>query len=464
MYAFGHNSFFHLSLISPSISKDTGMKAPPIAAKVVNEVIDAFGIHPAGKATIRELVKIVNDIEGITGEEFIRMEMGVPGLEPTFVGIEAEMIALRKGVASEYPNIEGIKPLKEEAARFIKMFLNVDVEPSHCVPTVGSMMGGMAAFMVVNRSDQERTGTLFLDPGFPVQKQQCLVLGHSFGSFDLYDFRGDKLEAKIEEEINKGQYSSILYSNPNNPSWICLKDEELRIIGKISRKYDLTVIEDLAYFGMDFRKDLSVPGAPPFQDTVARYTDNYLLLVSSSKAFSYAGQRIGMMIIAPELFDRKYPDLKRYYTSEKFGHAMIYGALYSLSSGASHTAQYALAAIFQAVNDGSYNYITEVREYGKKAAIMKALFKKYGFRIVYDMDLDEPVADGFYFTLSYPGFEGSQLVEELLYYGISAISLGITGSSRTEGLRACVSQVRRDQFEILEDRLQCFSENHPIPE
>lgn len=439
------------------------MKLTPIKAEVVNEVIDAFGIHPAGRSTIRELVKIVNDIENITGEKFIRMEMGVPGLDPTFVGVEAEMIALRQGVASQYPNIEGIKPLKEAAAEFIRLFMDVDVDPGHCVPTVGSMMGGMASFMVVNRSDKKRTGTLFLDPGFPVQKQQCLVLGHEFGSFDLYDFRGDKLKAKMEEEIEKGSYSSLLYSNPNNPSWICLNEQELKVIGEISMKYDITVIEDLAYFGMDFRKDLSQPGQPPYQPTVAKYTDNYILLVSSSKAFSYAGQRIGMMVIAPELFERKYPDLKRYYSSEKFGHAMIYGALYALSAGASHTGQYALAAIFEAVNSGSYNYIEEVREYGKKAVIMKAMFQKYGFRIVYDMDLDEPIADGFYFTLSYPGFEGPQLVEKLLYYGISAISLEITGSSRSEGLRACVSQVKRDQFPVLEERLKRFNEDHPIP-
>lgn len=440
------------------------MKSTPISSKVVDEVIDAFGIRPAGKASIRELVKIVNDIEGITGEEYIRMEMGVPGLDPTFVGTEAEMIALRMGVASKYPNIEGIAPLKDEAARFVKMFLDIDVEPMHCVPTVGSMMGGMASFMVINRSDKNRTGTLFLDPGFPVQKQQCLVLGHQFGSFDLYDYRGEKLKEKMTEEIEKGHYSSILYSNPNNPSWICLNEEELKIIGEISMKYDVTVIEDLAYFGMDFRTDLSQPGVPPFQPTVAKYTDNYLLLVSSSKAFSYAGQRIGMMFISPGLYDRKYPDLKRYYSSEKFGHAMIYGALYALSAGASHTAQYALAAIFKAVNNGSYNYIQEVREYGAKASIMKALFQKYGFKIVYDKDLDKALADGFYFTLSYPGFEGPQLVEELLYYGISAISLGITGSTRTEGLRACVSQVRREQFKHLEERLSQFHLDHPIPE
>ncbi len=440
------------------------MKATPIDAAIVERVIADFGIDSAGHASIRELVRIVNDIEAVTGQEFIRMEMGVPGLDPTFVGTEAEMIALRKGVASLYPNIEGIAPLKKEAARFVKLFLDVDVEPVHCVPTVGSMMGAMASFMVVNRSDHNRTGTLFLDPGFPVQKQQCRVLGHDYGSFDLYDYRGDKLGAKVEEELEKGHYSSILYSNPNNPSWICLTEDELKIIAEVAKAHDVSVIEDLAYFGMDFRKDISRPGEAPFQSTVAKYTDNYLLLISSSKAFSYAGQRIGMLIMSPALYERRYPDLRRYYTSDKFGHAMVFGALYSLSSGASHTAQYALAAIFEAVNNGSYNYLEEVRVYGKKAKVMKKLFKQYGFRIVYEKDMDSDIADGFYFTLSYPGFDGPSLVEELIYYGISAISLGITGSSRTEGLRACVSQVREDQFPVLEERLKHFSLAHPVPE
>jgi aspartate/methionine/tyrosine aminotransferase len=294
-----------------------------------------------------------------------------------------------------------------------------------------------------------------------VQKQQCLVLGHNYQSFDLYDYRGEKLRDKLESYLKTGKISSILYSNPNNPSWVCLKDFELRIIAEMADKYDVVVIEDLAYFGMDFRDDISVPGKPPYQPTVAKYTDNYLLLVSSSKVFSYAGQRVGMMIISDKLFNRRYPDLKRYYTSEIFSRAMIYGALYALSAGTSHSAQYALTAIYKAVNDGEYNFIDDVRDYEEKASTMKQMFKNYGFNIVYDKDIDKPIADGFYFTISYPGIEGPELLEEFLYYGISAISLAITGSSRTEGLRACVSQVNRDQFKDLEQRLKAFQENHP---
>ncbi len=435
-------------------------KNTPIDSQVVQRLVMESGLPEIGKGTIREIVRLVNRIEETTGEKFVRMEMGVPGLPPAQAGVEAEIEALRKGVASKYPMIEGVKELKEEISRFVKLFLNLDVNPEGCIPTVGSMMGSMAAFLVANRNNKSKEGTLFIDPGFPVQKQQVKVLGHEYCSFDIYKYRGNKLRAKLLSYLKTGKVSSILYSNPNNPSWICFTDEELKIIGELATEYDVVVIEDLAYFGMDFRKDFSRPGKTPYQPTVANYTDNYLLLISSSKAFSYAGQRVGMMVVADKLFSRKYPDLKRFYTSDGFGYSIIYGALYALSAGVCHSAQYGLTGILKEVNEGRYNYRDDVLEYGERAKVMKKLFTGNGFSIVYDMDMDEPIADGFYFTFSYPGFSGVDLIEELLYYGISAISLDITGSERHEGVRACVSQVQKSQFKILEHRLKVFNQDH----
>jgi aspartate/methionine/tyrosine aminotransferase len=243
---------------------------------------------------------------------------------------------------------------------------------------------------------------------------------------------------------------------------MCLTEEELEIIGTLSAKYDVIVIEDLAYFGMDFRKDYSRPGIPPHQPTIAKYTEDYILLISSSKIYSYAGQRIGMMAISDHLFTRKYPDLLRFYSSENFGHAIVFGALYGLSAGVPHSVQYGLAALLKAVNEGKYNFVENVKDYGEKAKIMKRLFTENGFIIPYDTDLDEPVADGFYFTISYPGMASGELIENLIYYGISAISLDITGSKRKDGLRACVSHVDRVQFNDLENRLKRFNEDHSL--
>ncbi len=440
------------------------MNDTPINYEIVKSNIEESNLGNLSKATIREIKKLIDEIEKTTGEKYIRMEMGIPGLPPAKVGVDAEITALKKGVASKYPDIQGIPELKKESSRFVKLFLNVDVDPEGCIPTVGSMQGSFAAFIILSRMYEKKNTVLFLDPGFPVHKQQLKVLGQKCETFDVYDYRADKLRAKLEEVLSKGNISSVLYSNPNNPSWICFTEDELKIIAEAADKYNVVVLEDLAYVGMDFRKDLYTPGRPPYQATVARYTDNYILFISSSKAFSYAGQRIGIMVISDKLFNRKCPDLNKYYSSDKFGYAMIFGTIYPLSAGVTHSAQHALTAMYKSANDGEFNFVDIVKEYGEKAKVMKKLFTDNGFYIVYKTDVDEPIADGFYFTIAYPGLTGEELMNELIYYGVSSISLAITGSERTEGIRACVSSVQRDQFPDLEYRLKKFYENHPVKE
>ena len=253
----------------------------------------------------------------------------------------------------------------------------------------------------------------------------------------------------------------MVYSNPNNPAWFCLQEQELKIIGEAATRYDVIVLEDLAYFAMDFRKELGIPFQPPYQPTVARYTDNYILHISGSKAFSYAGQRIAIAAISNKLYHRAYAGLTKRYGGGTFGTVYIHRVLYALSSGTSHSAQYALAAMFKAASDGVFDFISQVKEYGRRAQRMKQIFTKYGFEIVYDCDLDEPIADGFYFTIRYPGMAGGDLMKELIYYGISAISLSTTGSNQ-QGLRACTSFIKDHQYALLEERLKLFNENHPL--
>ena len=428
---------------------------PVMPIEVVDNILNKHYNPDLGEATIREIVSIVNEIEEETGKKFIRMEMGVPGLPPSRVGIEAEIEALKRGVAARYPMLDGIKVLKENASRFVKAFIDVDISPGGCVPTVGSMQGAFLNFTVCGKIDKKRDTFLFIDPGFPVQKQQLMILGYKYEAFDVYHYRGEKLKDELESFLKKGNISAVIYSNPNNPTWVCLTDEELQMIGEVANKYDVIVIEDLAYFAMDFRKDMSKPFEPPFQPSVAKYTDNYVLLISSSKVFSYAGQRIGMMCVSDKLYNRYYPDLDERFGIGEYGRVLVNRILYGLSSGVSHSSQYALAAIYEKAVKGEFNILEDVREYEKRARIMKRLFRDNGFNIVYDKDIDEPVADGFYFTLGFPGMTGGELLRNLLYFGISAIGLHITGS-RMEGIRACVSQTSDERFPELEKRLKAF--------
>ncbi len=274
----------------------------PIDRQTVDSLIAKAGIQDFAHATIREVKQVAAAAEKASGVEFIKMEMGIPGLPAARVGVEAQLKALSNGIANLYPDIQGLPELKQQASRFVKAFINVDISPEGCVPVCGSMQGTFASFLTCSQADKRRNTVLFIDPGFPVQKMQLQVQGVAYETFDVYDYRGDKLRPKLESYLEKGNICAIVYSNPNNPSWVCLTDDELRTIGELATQYDAIVMEDLAYFAMDFRQDMSRPFEPPYQPSVAHYTDNYILLISGSKAFSYAGERIGVTCIGDKLF------------------------------------------------------------------------------------------------------------------------------------------------------------------
>ena len=432
------------------------MKETPIKKEIVDSLIQQLGIQDFAKATIREVKQVAAMAEEKSGIEYIKLEMGIPGLPAAKVGVEAQVKALQNGVASQYPDMQGIPTLKEQASRFVKAFIGIDIAPEGCIPVSGSMQGTFASFLICSQSDRTKDTVLFIDPGFPVQKLQLQVQGVKYKTFDVYDFRGDKLHDKVESYLREGNICAIVYSNPNNPAWICLTEDELQTIGKLATQYDAVVVEDLAYFAMDFRQDLSVPFQPPYQPTVARYTDNCMLLISGSKAFSYAGERIGVVCISDKLYHRHYPDLSVRYEGVPFGLVFSTRMLYALTAGTSHSAQHALAEMFRAACDGEYCFRNEVKVYGERAHRLKEIFLRHGFHIVYDRDLDRPVADGFYFTIGYPGMTSGELAQELMYYGVSAICLITTGSHQ-EGLRVCTSFVKDHQYTQLDERMAIFA-------
>ena len=431
----------------------------PINKDIVDGLIAQLGIQDFAKATIREVKQVAAMAEKESGIEFIKMEMGIPGLPAAQVGVDAQIKSLKDGIAHSYPDIQGYPELKKQASRFVKAFINVDIAPEGCVPVSGSMQGTFASFLTCSQADKTKDTVLFIDPGFPVQKMQLQVQGVKYETFDVYDYRGDKLRDKLESYLTKGNICAIVYSNPNNPAWICLTEEELKTIGELATKYDTIIMEDLAYFAMDFRQDLSKPFEAPYQPTVAHYTDNYILLISGSKAFSYAGERIGVTCISDKLFHRHYADLSARYEGLPFGLVFSTRMLYALSSGTSHSAQYAMAAMLKAACDGAYNFRQEVKVYGDRAHKLKEIFLRHGFHIVYDRDLDKPIADGFYFTIGYKGMTSGELARELMYYGVSAICLITTGSHQ-EGLRVCTSFIEDHQYAQLDERMAIFEANN----
>lgn len=432
----------------------------PIDKKTLDETIKKLEIVDVTTATIRQICSLSDALEEVAGEPFIHLEIGNPGLPANQIGVEAECAALQDGIANKYPAINGIPQLKKAGSRFIKAFLDVDVPAQGIVPTVGSMQGCFTMMLLLKQRMPEKDTMLFINPGFPAQRNQAKVLGLNIASFDIYEYRGKKLEAKLEEMMKAGNITGLIYSNPNNPAWTNLTEEELEIIGRMATKYDVIVLEDLAYLGMDFRSDLGQPFQAPYVPTVAKYTDNYVLMISASKIFSYAGQRIALVCMSDKVYHRHYQYLMDFYEMPSFGDAYIFGVLYVSSSGTAHSAQYALAAMMDAACDGKLNFVKDSREYGRRAGIVKKMLLDNGFHIVYAIDGDCPISDGFFFTAGYKDMTSEELQIELMRYGVSSISLPSTGSEQN-GVRVCVSMISDDEsFARLNERLKAFNNDH----
>lgn len=428
--------------------------------ELVDRVVDELKITDLDQATIGQVVLLASRLEELTGIPFIRMDQGVPGLEPCRIGTEAEKQALDTWIPAIYPAAEGIPELKTEASRFVKAFLDVDISAAACVPVTGSVAGSFGSFIACTQCDPGKNTVLFIDPGFPIQKSQLKVLGIPHVQFDVHDFRGEKLRAKLESYLEKGNIAGIIYSNPNNPAWISLTESELQVLGELATRYGAVVLEDLAYFGMDFRSDFGRPFELPYIPTAARYTDNYILMLSSSKIFSYAGQRAAMLCISDSLFGRRFPALaERYAGAGIFGPTLIGSILYMITSGITHSTQFGYAAMLRAATEGRFDFVKETSEYARRSRRMKDLFEKHGFHVVYDKDIDRAISDGFFFTIGYGGMPCGELMRELLYYGISSISLSTTGSEQ-QGIRACCSRMSEDLYGVLDDRLRAFRLDH----
>lgn len=434
----------------------------PFNRQVVDRIVreNRIDFH---RASIRDSNRVVNAIEKELDVTFIRMEFGIPGLPACDIGLRAEVHALTKeGVASHYAPFDGIPRLKQAAAKFVKQFLNLEVGPECCIPTVGNMQGGFLSQAIAGRFDKKKNTILYIDPGFSVNKCQTQFLGLGTDSIDFYGTRGPELIDRIAKRLQRGDIGGVMWNSPNNPTWIIFTEDELKEMGTLFNKYDVVAIEDLAYLCMDFRQDYSQPGQEPYPPTIARYADDAFVLLSASKIFSYAGQRAAVTVISPKFINKEYTDLEQHFGAKRVGEAFVQGGMYPTTSSVPQGPQHALTALFEATSEGQYNFVEPLREYGRRAAYMKKAFTDHGFKLVYDLDLDKPIADGFYFTFSYPGFTGGELLKEIVYYGLSATTLEIYGSARLEGLRACVSLTSEDQFDLLAHRLEQFQKDHPV--
>ena len=334
------------------------------------------------------------------------MEFGVPGLPASpHRPRRRDAGAPQRHVAHVYAPFEGLPALKAEGARFWKLFAGLDVPPSCVVPTIGAMQGCFAGLALAGQLKGPAAPCCSSARGSrrTACRRGCSACRSRRSTSTTTAATGWSTPSSAR--VSRGDVGAILWSSPNNPTWIVLKPAELEGIGRLCSRYDVLAIEDLAYFGMDTREDYSVAGAAAVPaDGDALHGPRDLASSPARRCSATPASASRSPILSPGLMDaagaRPSP---RGSAPRTVGRALIDGIIYPNIACVPESAQYGLLALLKAANDGDRSLFEPARVYASRARAMKRLFLDNGFRLVYDNDLGEPLADGFYFTIAYPG-------------------------------------------------------------
>lgn len=190
----------------------------PLSDDQLSGIMARLNISSLTTATIRQIVALTSAAQELSGENFVQLELGNPGLPSQKIGVDAQTKALSDGIANKYPPVMGTTPLKNAGSKFVKAFLDLDIPAECIVPSVGSMQGSFSLMLLLAKRDPAKDTMLYLDPGFAPQHLQAQIIGMKQTSFDIFNYRGDALAEKLESILKHGNITGILYSNPNNPA------------------------------------------------------------------------------------------------------------------------------------------------------------------------------------------------------------------------------------------------------
>lgn len=416
----------------------------------INSIVASVNLDSS--FNIEDFWQAIDRIETQLQLRYVRMDFGVPGLLPPDICLNEHVTALEAGtVAQAYPPYAGAVDLRKEVATFVAQRTDVNLDPDHYFVTCGGTQALYVAQAVAASLQPARKSVLFLAPVYPPVLAQARMLGLTPVCLDTTELRGRRLLQAIEASLHQHRPTALCWASPSNPTWTVLDHEELSGLAALCETYSVLPIEDMTYLGMVGNRHGMIHHTP----SIGLFTQRHLMVLSSSKMLSYAGERMGFLAGSDALLQQNSPSLVPTFGTDNVGRACA-SMIFNTTAGAPHSCQHGVAGILRAINSGQFDLKQHLFPYIQRAAHLKQILRDSGF-ILLNQGSDNQELDGFYVCFCYPGLSGTELATKLLHCGISVLPLTAFGAEHTDGVRACVSRLDDDKLAWASERLGQFS-------
>ncbi len=234
---------------------------------------------------IRKLSKYADDAKK-RGVKIFHLNIGQPDIE-TPVEIFESIANYREKVLGYGPS-GGVLDLRLAILDYCRN-LGFDLDLDNIWITVGGSEAIIFAMMTVC---DPRDEIIVFEPYYTNYNGFSVMANVKLVAIETKIENGFHLppESEIERKITS-RTKAILINTPNNPTGTVLTEEEMFILQRLSKKYNLFILSDEVYreFIYDGKEHISALSLPEIEERV-------ILMDSISKRFSACGARVGCII------------------------------------------------------------------------------------------------------------------------------------------------------------------------
>jgi len=240
-----------------------------------------LALSPSSTLAIQAKAKELKD----AGHDVIGLGVGEPDFNTPQYILDAAQEAMKAG-ETKYTASGGILPLKEAIIDKLETDNGLTYKPSEIIVTTGAKYALYAAFQALLNDGDE---VIIPTPYWVSYIEHVKLAGGKPVFVEGYENNDFKVTAEQLEKAITSKTKAIIINSPSNPTGMIYSEAELKQIGDLCVKHNLTIISDEIYEKLIYTEDphVSIAALSP------ELKEQTIIINGVSKSHAMTGWRIG---------------------------------------------------------------------------------------------------------------------------------------------------------------------------